>query len=224
MKKKWAAIALLAASIPVQAIPVRYDFAGTLEYFSNSDQPDDLAIPLAVQLGDSFTGSFTYDTAFDTDLSPDPAIGQYALRQIVFEVGDYRIELNEPPPLSFDVNFSDNRFNAFDGFSFRAAGFTDQPVPLPTGQNWALNLLLRSSNLDLFDSTALRSDLPSLDEFDLLNQFFLLLRDPASNTGGQASGPLTSLTRVILPEPSTALLILGGMLALAAGRRRCRPA
>ena len=228
MKIRYAPLAVACAlmvAATAQAAAVTYSFGGTLGLVV--DLP-----PLSV--GDTFTGSFTYETTA-VDAEPDPSIGFYPNGfSINVTVNGHSFSsstasvldcptcggislLDGPIPSSSDYFIASNS-------RFGAAVPTSAPVIGPQIDGimpFELSVDL-GGPVTLYDSDALPPTL-ALSSFSAdrtLNFRF-------SNNGGQnnaiARGNITSLTLITappIPEPSTTAMLALGLGALALVRRR----
>ncbi len=211
------ACALMVAAT-AQAAPVTYYFGGTLDAVSG--------VP-SLSVGDSFTGSFTFEsTSVNLNSFPSPNVADYvdSSSAIDVTVNGYSF---------FSTNTSGCGF-AFDCVGIRV--FNDLPTlgdffeasnrvygilaPV-TGPNldglgisFSLVLTLQDSTGTVFNSVALPLSLP-LSSFDQAR--FVL----ANGSSGAPQGSLTYLsTTAPVPEASTSAMLALGLGALAFVRRR----
>jgi len=165
--------------------------------------PGELAGVFSV--GDAMTALYTFDSAAVDTLPADPGIGRYATTISSFSVGSYSGTSNGG---LIDVRHGLNnsyfaRVSQPDIIGPDVAG-----LPLTGLQIIAISV----SGAAPFENDSLPLTPPELSDFEILN--FNLSFDETSFVVGS----FTSLT--LVPEPSTALLLGTGLLAMSATRRR----
>ena len=223
MKIRYAPLAVACAlmmAASAQAAAVTYSFGGTI---------DDVNSSPSFAIGDTFTGSFTYETT-TADSNPDPGSG------------DYRAGL------SISVLINGNSFSSSTAGSDCPAcggievlernptrGFVDviyvqtqnvgggalSPVVGPNVDGFAPNLIelgfIGPSTLYANDALPSSLDLSSFTEARINIGF------RGENFSQRANGPITYLTLAStapVPEASTSAMLALGLVALAFVRRR----
>jgi hypothetical protein len=192
---------------PAQAAPISYNFSG--EWFA----VDPL---LSSQFGQTFGGSFTYE-------SSTPPIGNAhlafynAVTAFSLTTGSYTATLSSPSgvPLSIEISVSGLDCQNFNLLNLSAMnGLSGPPVD---------GFPLVGAELDLADceTSPLVSAIPLPTSIDFHGFSELRL-----HLGGGALGRLTSLTLVpTIPEPTALALYVigGGVFALFQRRKRATP-
>jgi hypothetical protein len=220
----------LLTAFPAWAVPVRYQFSGVVGGGTSNIPENPVIFPYEIGSGEAFTGYFEYDTALNTDSNPEESNGRYESALTVFhvQVGAYAFTMSAPDYFAPFVSVSSNRPSGgvdgtYDGFAVAASSLDAGGThPLPAGHNWLLNILLRSSDLSIFDSAALPVSLPSVTAFDRRNLFVIGVVGPEGEWTNTVGGRITNLQRVDLsvPEPGTLGLLLAGSAGLLLARRR----
>lgn len=198
MKRAMCMLAAILASSAAQAASIQYHFTGTVTAVTDSLLPDfSLGEPVVVSVTADDTGQgppleyIEYYDAFDLSLT----IGDYS---VTGSFGDVRV-LNDFGSVvdSFHIDFYQSQL-------------TGPPVSAGVPEYFSL---IRSYPTDVFASTALPLSLP-LD---------LVTFGPANLRFGDDTRRVDfRIDSVeIVPEPTTGLLVLSGLLGLArSGRRR----
>jgi hypothetical protein len=211
-----AALALVGATA-ARAELVQYEFAGKV-----TDTSGKLGVlgPLAtLQLGDVFTGRFSYETgAGNPDQEPgDPELGAYSpvefvIDQAVVPITPSRVGIVHRPPLATlppePPDLGDDTFIVAGTF---LAGVDLKVVSLSLGAPFEA----------VFSDDSLPNSLALGDFSD--SQIVRAIRVIGLAPDGKSqidSGQLTSLVRV--PEPFTAVMALLGAVGLGLSRRRRR--
>jgi hypothetical protein len=213
--------ALLLAPLAARAVPVRLDFAGTIDLVYDDGISDGSAV-----VGGSFSGS----VLLDTDAAPnDTSIGQaryfFGSPPYAFSAtfGDYEVVVGpldpEDPvsPDAFQVNVADGTGDVV-GISAVAIFVSDAVPP---------NLDLRCCDFALtlwgtpLSSTALNEVPWDLASWETEASFNFGLED-LDGSLFQVHGTVDSLTATFIPEPGTLALVGAGFLALASRRSRSR--
>jgi len=199
-------LALLWGTVPAQAAPVTYDFAGVVDW-------DD-----AERGWSAFEGTFSFDSAA-VDGVPDPSTAAYAHAgapwglSVVFD-GSVTVALSD----SFNVLVS-NDLGGSDQFGALAQD---------AAQTQALTLTLWDFSQTLFTSDALPLPAGGLQLADFGWSAFSY-----ESASGVLQGALTSLSCTLgcggvvepppaIPEPGSAWLLAMGLGALRLSRRRHR--
>ena len=203
-----------AATTTAQAAAVTYYFGGAL---STSGLP-----PLAI--GDTFTGSFTYETTA-IDVSPNAAFGIYdASFAIDATVNGYSFSSSTSAsdcPACGGIQVQNN-LNGFDGFAaISGLNLPLAPVIGPSLDGFlpiAVGALLFDPSGTVFNSNVLPSAL-ALSSFQD-SEFILTFGNDFERRS--AAGFLTylSTTAPPVPEASTSAMLALGLGALAVVRRR----
>ncbi len=229
MKIRYAALAVACAlmvaavtTTSAQAAVVTYYFGGALNSVS-------VGVPLAV--GDSFAGSFTFDSTTVNLGAALPSIGNYS-------DGSSAIEVNvngyffSSDSTSACVNtcvgirlFNDTPPAVFGDIFTASNALLGNPATV-TGPNLdglspsVLSLQLFESSGTAFSSIALPSNL-LLSSFDGTNFAISFIDTARSGQSFVANGPLAYLsTTAPIPEASTTAMLALGLSALAFVRRR----
>jgi hypothetical protein len=195
----WLLTALLAPSV-AQAASIQYRFEGSVNGLSDSLLPDFALYEMIVL-------TVTVD---DTDLNPDrPEFGSYAASDFTLTIGgDYTVTGTDgTSSIGNDLGPDDLWWTQF--------GQGDVIGPRVTvGRPDSVSVQLTFFGA-AFDSDALPLSIPPLH---------LIHWDTSSVAFGDGSGQLRfriySITAV--PEPSTVLLLLSGLLGVAGARRWAR--
>jgi hypothetical protein len=199
------------------ALPVTYDFTGSVDYVASEIQGASTAYGFVV--GQALTGSFTYDV---DAVSPPPIYQSWP----------------------GGGTWSDN-YNALTSFTMTIGSYTaDDPTLYHTIAN--IVQVMKSPSRDSFIMAAplggtpigghspigfMSFDTPMSDTVlahvgDLStvpgDQTFWYLAFSYDGGDPRLSGTLTSITRQSVPELSTMLLIGGGLVGLIAGRKMFR--
>jgi PEP-CTERM motif len=198
-----AGLFVLLTTLPAVSAPVTFTFAGQLSFVSP-------ALSSAFNIGDSFAGSFTFESV-TADMSPlSPNLGEYA-PAITFSISVGALSFSSPSPNARITvqNGSPDIYDVHGELTTGNAGF----VP----SFWEFVIWD-------FDGTMLNSDalpltpLPlSLAEIFDLELFFAV---PAGIMGGNLSS--FELAAAPVPEPETYALVLAGLgiLGFVATRRK----
>ncbi len=187
-----------------QAVTIQWTIGGEVDTISQNAGG---ALDPFVAVSDSAV--LTFDVESDaTDTDPSPATGRYAASNLVFEIGS--------------LTFSDASFELrVDNGGLDGLFINSNDVVLSSGGNAALQSLSWQFRLELYETSGngLASDalpLSALDPavFDVGNPFLV-------GGGGFASVLWDAQTAATVPEPSTGLLVISGIVMLA-GRQRHR--
>jgi hypothetical protein len=178
---------------PAAAAIVTYDFVATVTSQSN----------LGLSVGDSVTGSFSYNNAVPDFNSGNDDVGVYFQSQFMqFAAGT----------VSATVPFS---FLEIDNYSPPALNPDRLTGGHGGGDPWSVFLSLADSDQTVFSNDDLPFVLPALNEFEERTIKFDLIEE--QELVGSFTVDLTALTLrevVEVPEPSS-LAVLGGMLFAA---------
>lgn len=220
-----ACFAILATG-SASGTTVRYEFSGSFDFDTPVPVPESPEFPVQVNAGDAFSGFFEYDTTRNVDSNPAPELGSYEEALVRFGVsfGGTSLSFSPPTALGSFVSISNNRGlpTQFDGVSVAASGFSSSN-PLPQGQNWLLNLVLRSSDLTLLNDDSLTATLPLLSSYDVRNQFLIAVVAPSTGTSVNIQGSIDSLNAVVVPAfalPPLGYILLGVAMFRWFGVRR----
>jgi len=202
---------------PAQAALVSYDFAGTFTVAS------DPLTSFGISAGDTFAGSFTYDTSLSV-ISSGPGNVLYEqpapIAPSAFSVAVNGVQYtaaDSSAPLRIQV--TDNSGGLKDQFVYLTVFSGSLVHPLSGSYPFStMALSLRDDSNTVFNSTAIPSSL-DLNDFDVAMFSINLsqdLGDPASET--LFLGTITSLTSV--PEPGSLMLMLTALPLIGLARRR----
>lgn len=227
-------ISALAAMRPACAVPVTYDFDGSITITSaGASFPNDVfaeaarlraLLPGSLSSGNALffrplSGSLTVDSDA-MDLEPDPRFGSYegfgllSAFSVSFEGFNFSLDPARPNDSASVTIFDDSRFDLLQVTAALSAGL----LPGPASE------LQTQLGLNFFSFEAL--DLISSDRFPdltLLKDIGVTLDfiDRANGSSVGYGARISSLTRrVNVPETGTALLFCLGMLSLLYSRRR----
>jgi hypothetical protein len=208
---------LTLLALPARASLMSLEVAGTISSNSSGDS--------SISIGTPFSFELTYDTAapdldFELTGSPDPTFGRFtnsaappALRYYHYQAGSYEVTIDDPS--NFDANSAIHitfigNVNAIDINIHAAALF-----PSLAGGLVSFHADFNSfSSPPLFSSDALSTN-TALGAGSFGESTVALL--PLS--GVVSGSTLTSLTLTPVPEPSTAALVVVGLLVLLVPRR-----
>ena len=195
---------------PAQSELITVRFTGEVENVDNV-----LAAHFAI--GDTLTGTYTYDTsAIDTE--PDRSdFGRYRYYQgpsgISLETGGFQFR-TDPGNVDFLVEILNNYTGTEDSFYMNS--YNNLPSDSFLGENILIGLGLHAFSGDPLSSDALPETAPVRDQWDSA-RFDITSRELCAGVGGN----ITSFE--LVPEPSSILLIGVGALVVrlsTVGRRR----
>jgi hypothetical protein len=208
-----AALLSLAFARQAQATPVTYDFGGIISAVFGS--------PASISVGDTFTGSFTYDVPGPADSDPNPGVGEYLSAGNPDQIS---VSIGSGNSLATDAATANERLRVIndgvsgDEFLFQEFGFTSNTVP--QGGLSALSVDLIDTTGLVFADTSLTSVL-TFSNFDSAN-FVATVR------GYQVFGDITSVSihgdppPTDVPEPATMTLLGMSLFGGLAARRKAR--
>lgn len=182
------------------AVPVTFGFTGVV-----TDVDDLVAAEFSV--GEQVVGSYTFDSAA-ADSDPDPTLGSYAITALTVTFGgDYSVTEGSDVTLSVHDGPPQNDFYLL---------YADLPTaPQVAGLDAnTLSFSLIDSDSTLFASDALPLAPPDFSEFEIILASLIFFDLPVNQV---VNFQVDSL--FVIPEPSTALLLGGGLLSLGAARR-----
>ena len=208
-----------AATTTAQAAAVTYSFGGTL------GQVIDLP---SLSVGDTFTGSFTYETTA-VDADPDPTIGFYPSVYLNVTVGGQSFSSSTTSvldcPACGGINVL-NGLNADDFIATTTSLTTSQRAPVIGPQIDGVTPFAIIVNLTGVETLYANDALPTalaLSSFNRGTLFALVLSNNGGLSNAQARGDIAFLTltpSLPVPEASTTALLALGLGALAVVRRR----
>jgi hypothetical protein len=215
-----AAFAALPASSSAGA-PVTAEFSGTVTLV----QDETPILDGSVQVGTPFSGAFTYDSV-GTDLTADPAIGTYVFTTppaaFRLEVGNYVFEMPTDQPnlaIGVDNNAPDDRFSVGPFPPVMISGPLD---PIYAGALPALTSMgfgLRVAAPGPLTSDGLPTAVPVVSDWTTRT-----IRVQASGSGAEPIFAIEGNVTTIVPEPSSASLLLASLAGLSwLARWRARP-
>ncbi len=234
MKKTLAAARSLAAAAVLaslaqasQAVPITYYFVGTVQSFAGGANP---VVP-GVALGQTFAGSFTYESTapFQGSVAQAPYAGSSAYdtaATITASVAGLTYNSVGKPSGAVWVGDNLGIGDTLVVDMFQGVGSPNNTGPTLTGSGVTLNpyflrLDLVDSTGTVFNSQALPSAAFSLASFSTTKFYFNWLR---TNDASQiyALGSLTYLSQTAqpVPEPGTAWMAAFGVAGLAVAVRR----
>lgn len=206
----WILVALVVGASDAGALSVAYEYTGYLD-----------ASPIGLGVNEAVHIRYGFDTT-TADLNPSPSSGRYELQSLSVTVGAFTATLTNPGPSQSVLTILDNS-NGIDaysvatnpvgssfsgllnGFQLQSAGFT---VSDGVSTTWSGDsLVLNASLLNALTYTSMQL---------VFAQGTLASTPPAVPSGFQLLPRPFSITSV--PEPSSGLLIVIGLVALAAGR------
>jgi hypothetical protein len=195
----WIVLSLACGQQKAAATSITFQFTGIV---STVDAP--LAGTFSV--GQSFSGSYTFDSNLIDTFPADPTVGRYTPVVYSFNVGSYHgsgangmIQVQTSP---------------VQEYLFDAQPFVASPVNGFPPSQFHLDLFGSSGMPIANDSLPLTP--PKLSDFQ--NNFFLVrFEDASQNRSYDVRGPITSLT---VPEPASSLALLFPALASLARLRR----
>jgi hypothetical protein len=200
-------MALVGSPFPASAAAITFGFSGTVGSIVEGGSGTAPAL-----IGQAFSGTFTFEsTTLDSD--SDPIYGLYlgALSAFSYEIGSnsYLLLGSGSPPF--------NQIEVAGGYAFYNA-ILEGPDVLQgssvhnAGISLALSYLTTQPFGQLLGSTP-----PPLPAYG--NALSLVINETPSD-GFSITGELNSL--YLVPEPSTAMLLAGGLICLALRRRASR--
>jgi hypothetical protein len=193
-----AIVSLLAAVSPAGAVPLTFNFTGTLTSV-------DPALTSVMNVSDTISGIYTFEsTTAQTLIDPAAAVYSGAISSLSATAGSYGFTAS-----TGDIEVDDN---------FAGRDMYSPYTTAPSGSSvsgfspWFFQFALIDSTQTALSSLALPTTPPSLGLFDNL-PIWLFFRQPREGGGFDyafVTGQVTSLPEV--PEP-TSLLLLGTALA-----------
>ena len=198
LNKRFMAAAVLTVAVfaaaPASAGLIPFEFAGVIDTVSDPDN----ALDGAVQVGDPFSGSYTFDSDTPDSYPGDPGFGQYQSHSFAINIAGGGLAVDAGPDDS-QILVSNETYG--DQYSSGAFGFESSGV----GVN-ELEIRLADNTATAFDSDALPVTPPELSAFSWRTMFFngVVL---ASDLEFNLYGTVTSL----VPEPTVLLLLVAGM-------------
>jgi len=185
-------LALLIVSSPTQGAIITFEFSGEVTFVQDYEG----ILGGKVSVGDSFAGTYTFDSTMPDTWPDDPNYGRYysGASGMTFSVGD--LELIAPGPnCAISIANRDN----MDGFSIFAGGFASDGIQITE-----LPLNLYDTTASVFSDDSLPLTHPNINSFDqrTINVQGVALDN--SNVRFRIEGVPISLT----PEPDTILLLL----------------
>ena len=214
---------VVLAATPSHAALIEITFQGIVSsvfaYDEHGTPYPSVIAASGVDVGDTVTGTFLYDTALDFDALPgDPNIGVYnqTVQSASLLVGNLDASWTAAPGNSVTI-YDDMPAPNYDHFFGRTSAPTGAPA---LGGSLLLDLSWLSSDLSTLSSDAL---VPLPEGATWTNGLFQYSEWDGVVAFGFNATP-TSAVVTAVPEPTTALLLLAGLTGLgsAGSRRRSR--
>jgi hypothetical protein len=225
VRKLFFVVAILAAAtMPSYGTTITYNFAARIGV-AVAPTPDFTLE--SVQAGDVLHGTITINTSLP-DLNAAPDIGQYVATSVPsvlsLTIGPFNTFPQEAyPTSSFSVRIAENGSGFFGTDELLI--MNDGPFSASGNQVDTFEIRLDSDSSSFLSGTGF----PTTVDLGLLNThstFEFMGHDPTHPSDGFAfSGSITEfeVAPTGVPEPDSWVLMGGGLLALAALRRRRRP-
>ena len=200
-------VALAGLTTPVQAVPITFNFTGTVTGVDSSLSP-------TFSTGQTLTGSYTFESTTPPRAGSDSSFAVYdALTAVNFSIGSYSASSTAAPEIQID-NAPGAPNDRYGLVSRASDGLTG---PAVNGNTLGAFLFRLDDVNNAVFSTAL--SLPtslSLQDFTS-NSFFVFFGDFS------ITGTLNSLSSAApVPEPSTFFLLGAGLSGIGFLRRRFR--
>lgn len=203
-------ILVLLLNTNVGAVPVTFEFSGTVIDYHNIEG----ILDPAIGIGSTFTGSYTFNSdAVDSDT--DPRYGHYIYSESAPSGFSMIVMLESEVFQSISSSNAIYTENEVDFDNYFVAGRFDEGPDID-GATMSLDL---KGGPTLLDSDALPLTPPLLERATLWTWFDLIyMPEPLSEEQGwDISGTISTLT--LVPEPATLLFLGFGALALIRRRR-----
>jgi len=211
MLKQACATAVAVAALglfgpPAQGAMITFQFGGVIDVV---DDPDNV-LEGAVQAGNTFSGSYTFDPDTPDSYPDDPEFGVYENASLTVSLGNLTLvsQANDNNLIAVTDRPSYDRF-VMGSYGFQSAGFSIHE----------LDLSLYDSTATAFDSDALPTTPPDLGAFDPQTAFDRAFFITGNRDGGPdfvIFGTVTTLT----PEPTSLMLMFFGAVVFMRVRRR----
>jgi hypothetical protein len=220
VRKLFVAAMLAVAMTPSHATTITYNFAARIDV-SVVNVPD-LTLQ-SVQAGDVLRGTMTVDASLP-DLNVSPDVGQYIATSVPsilsLTIGPFGAFPQETySTSSFSVRIAENGSGFFGAEELLI--LNEGSISAYGNQVETFEIRLDSDSLSFLSGTGF----PTVVDLGLLNShstFEFVGHDPANAEGFEFSGSIAEfeVPTAAVPEPGSMVLLAGGLLALAAGRRR----
>ncbi len=199
--QKLIATAFLAVPGPAVAGPIMFEFAGEVTAIFDPDA----RLPSSIDVGAMFSGRYAFDPGV-SDISVSSAVGNYpdVITFLEGTVGD----------VSFEGPVTSSRIFVVDGLSGTDAYQVLADIDF-LGEVRRFSLRLTDDQGTVFTTDSLPITPLELGEFEFTR---FLLFDKSDTLLFTVTGQV----HAFVPEPTTAILFGGGVLALARSRRRRR--
>ncbi len=186
----WGVVVLFAVSAPSEAAIVRYVFEGVVETIVDNGN----VLGTDVQVGDTFAGTYSYDSDLVDTRPDDHLVGLYfnPFSSLNATLGSFTLQSGDTDSLRVE------NMSVRDSIGLGSSDFESDGLSID-----GMVLRFTDSTASLWDTDALPSYVPPFDSFD--STFFDIEgnRNPG-DIGFDIEGTLTFL----IPEPSSLMIIL----------------
>jgi hypothetical protein len=209
-----ALVTLLASSALPASASIAWRIEGIVTEFGH---PAASSIPTLDQLGVAEGARFELFLEFnvvtlDTDPSPTRASYHWPFTNASFTVGDLVYPFNPSAPITQN-SISHSIYN---GVAEYFVGFPLDDAPgVPFRRSY---FQLSDADFSDLDGHSFLTVPPSVAGLDPFDRTVLTVVGAAEGSSFWVTGPITAI--VLVPEPATAVLLAGGLAALAGHRRR----
>ena len=208
-------IVTFALSSMAEAASVTIQFTGTIDTVSANAAG-------FLNIGDNFSGTYTYDTTVADTASPTDT-GRYtnALTAVSISVGNFSFSKGidqTPDPGTDSITIGDNVFppQNVDFYGLNASEFSGQSIGSYAANQLSFQMALIDGDGTIFTDDTLLTNAPDLAAFQSGHQYDSSFLSLLLNDNGQASffveAQLLSITAV--PVPASAWLFGSGLISL----------